>query len=172
MRHRSLALAILLTLFAFSVAEPVHSYEPRAGAWAASVAGGILGNTPDGTAFAGNLNAERSFTESFSLGPLLQVAATSEGYQFGVSGQAKFWMDLHLADTPTKLTLEAGGGFLHANWVTSGTSWLVPLGIGIDYPLARKFSVISTLLLNFTHIDAGLGQGTHLMPGITVGIRF
>src|SRR5438874_9058639 len=44
----------------------------RPGAWTGGVSGGFLGDTPDGTAFAVNLNAERVLLENFSVGPLLR----------------------------------------------------------------------------------------------------
>jgi len=89
--------------------------------------------------------------------------------QLGLSGQAKYWMDLHIPNRDAKLVLQGGLGFLHSK---GDTSWLLPFGIGVDYPVDRKMSLMATFLLNFTGVDAGLGNGTHLMPSITVGVRF
>jgi hypothetical protein len=151
---------------------PLHAAEPKTGAWSGGGAIGFLGNTPDGTAFATNLNADYFVTPQVSLGPLAQIAATGSLFQFGLSGQAKLWFDLPDLDKRLRLNLQGGIGFLHANLRASDTSWLIPIGIGLDYALDEKLSLTSTFLINFTDIHTSRGNNAHIMPGLTFGIRF
>jgi hypothetical protein len=168
-----LALAgAVLWLFSIVAADPSLAVEPRAGLWSAGVGVGVLGDTPQGTgkssdtAFAFNLYVDRFIDPNVSLGPLLQVADFS---QVALSLQPKYWLDVALPNPGAKMNFQAGLGFFHAE---GETSFVIPIGIGVDYPINRIFSFTMTILLNFTGIDAGLGSGVHLMPGLTLGVRF
>jgi hypothetical protein len=151
---------------------PLQAAEPKIGAWSGGGAVGFLGNTPDGTAFATNLNADYFVTPQLSLGPLAQIAATGDLFQFGLSGQAKLWFDLPDFDKRLKLNLQGGIGFLHSDLFSSDDSWLIPIGVGVDYALNEKLSLTSTFLLNFTDIHTAGGNNAHVMPGLTFGVRF
>lgn len=151
---------------------PVQAAEPKTGAWSGGGAVGFLGNTPDGTAFATNLNVDYFVTQQLSLGPLAQIAATGDLFQFGLSGQAKLWFDLPDFDKRLKLNLQGGIGFLHSDLFSSDDSWLIPIGVGLDYALNEKLSLASTFLINFTDIHTSRGNDAHIMPGLTFGIRF
>ena len=157
---------ILAWLPGIMIAEPGFAIEPRPGLWSAGVAAGVLGDTTDGTAFALNLYAERFLDSTVSLGPLVQIANFK---QIAVSVQPKYWIDVSLPNPNAKMNFQAGLGFLHGG---GDTSYVIPLGIGVDYPIDRNFSFTMNLLLNFTGIDGGLGSGIHLMPGFNLGVRF
>jgi hypothetical protein len=133
---------------------------------------GFLGNTPDGTAFATNVHADYFLTRPLSVGPLAQFAVTGDLFQVGLSGQMKYWLDLPGVDKRLKMNLQGGLGFLHADLHTSDTSWLIPLGVGLDYALNQRLSLTATFLLNFTDVDTGRGTGATVMPGLTFGVRF
>ena len=140
--------------------------------WSGGAAIGFLSNTPDGTAFAFNLHADRFLQRNVSLGPLVQLGFTGDLTQVGFSGQGKYWIDLPETDNRAKVVLQAGIGFVHADFFRNDTSWLIPLGIGVDYALTRTVSLTGTFLLNFTDLDTGPGTDTNVMPGLTFGIRF
>jgi hypothetical protein len=146
--------------------QPALAIEPRAGMWFAGAALGVIGDTPDGTAFALNAHADRFLDPIVSIGPLLQLANFK---QIALSLQPKYWLDVTLVNPDAKMNFQAGLGFLHTE---GDTSYVIPIGIGIDYPIERAYSFTMNLLLNFTGIDAGLGTGIHLMPGLTIGVRF
>ena len=146
--------------------------EPHVGAWSPGAAIGFLGNTPDGTAFATNFHADYFTNKQFSVGPLAQLAITGDLFQIGFSGQGKYWLDLAGLDTRLRANLQGGVGFVHANFLTSDTSFLIPLGVGLDYVLNQQVSVISTFLLNLTDLDTGSGNDTNVMPGLTFGLRY
>ena len=140
--------------------------------WSGGAAVGFLSNTPDGTAVALNLHADRFLHRNVSLGPLLQLGFTGDLTQVGFSGQGKYWIDLPQIDNRAKLVLQAGIGFVHADYFRNDTSFLIPLGIGVDYSLTRTLSLTGTFLLNFTDLDTGPGSHTNVMPGLTFGVRF
>ena len=146
--------------------------EPQAGAWSGGAAIGFLGNTPDGTAFATNVHADYFLNRQLSVGPLAQVAVTGDLFQFGLSGQVKYWLDLPGVYKRLKVNLQGGLGFLHADRHTSDTSFLIPIGVGLDYALNQQVSLTSTFLLNFTDVDTGRRTGATVMPGLTFGVRF
>lgn len=148
---------------------PAEASDPIPGTWTGGAALGFLGNTADGTALALNLNVETFINHSFSVGPLLQLGFTDDMTQIGASGQVKYWMDLspHL-----KLTAQGGLGFVHTDFRGSDTSFLIPIGAGLDYALSTHVSATATFLLNLTDIDTGFGTHAHVMPGLTFGLRF
>ena len=139
--------------------------------WSGGAGVGFLSNTPDGTAFAFNMHADRFVQRNVSLGPLLQLGFTGDLTQVGFSGQGKYWIDVPQTDNRAKLVLQAGLGFVHADFFRNDTSWLIPLGMGVDYALNRTISLTGTFLLNFTDLDTGPGTHTNVMPGLTFGLR-
>lgn len=146
--------------------------EPQAGTWSGGAAIGFLGNTPDDTAFATNLHADYFLTRQISVGPLAQFAVTGDLFQLGVSGQVKYWLNLPGLDNRWKVNVQGGLGFLYADLHSSDASWLIPIGVGVDYALNERLSLTSTFLLNFTDVDTGGGTGATVMPGLTFGVRF
>jgi hypothetical protein len=54
--------------------------------WSGGAPVGFLSNTPDGTAFAFNLHADRFLQRNVSFGPLLQLGFTGDLTQVGFSG--------------------------------------------------------------------------------------
>jgi hypothetical protein len=164
----------LVVVFAIGLLSPctAHADDPKAGTLSGGGAIGFLSNTPDGTAFAFNLNGDYFIHPNVSVGPLFQLAATGDMTQFGLSGQGKFWIDLPGTEHKAKLTLQGGIGFVHSDFFESDTSWLIPFGVGLDYAISPKVSLTATFLLNFTDLDTGGGTGAHVMPGLTFGVRF
>jgi hypothetical protein len=160
------ALVTLAWFLGLLIHQPALAIEPRAGLWSAGAGAGVLGDTTDGTAFALNLYAERFIDSMVSIGPLVQIANFK---QIAVSIQPKYWIDVTLPTPNAKMNFQAGLGFVHGG---GDTSYVIPLGIGVDYPIDRTYSFTMTLLLNFTGIDGGLGSGIHLMPGLNLGVRF
>lgn len=124
----------------------------------------------DGVAL--NFNAEGFINRNFSLGPLLQLAFTGDLSQIGLSGQAKYWIDIPETANRLKLTVQGGLGFVHTDFLRDDTSWLIPLGVGVDYAVTDTLKVSGTFLINFTDLHTGFGTGAHVMPGLTFGFRF
>lgn len=144
----------------------------KPGAWTGGAGLGFLSDTPDGTAFGLNLNAETFFAPNFSVGPLLQLGFTGDSSQVGLSGQVKYWIEIPNTAKRLKVTPQAGLGFVHNSFRKEDTSWLMPLGVGVDYALTDTLNVTATFLLTFTDLNTGRGTGADIMPGLTFGVRF
>ena len=140
--------------------------------WTLNGSVGFLGNTVDGTAFAFNLGADRFLTPVFSVGPLLQLATTSALFQTALTLQVKYWITAPDTGSRFKINVQGGIGFVHADFLEDDTSWLIPIGVGLDYALSRTLGLTTTFLLNFTNLNTGGGTDAHVMPGLTFGLRF
>ena len=162
----------MIATFGFVQADVAQAADSPAHEWSGGAAIGFLGNTPDGTAFAFNLNADRFLNRNFSIGPLMQLGVTGDLTQVGLSGQGKYWIDIPDTSDKLKLVLQGGLGFAHADMRGSDTSWLIPLGVGLDYKVDERVALTSTFLLNFTDLAPNPGAHTTVMPGLTFGIRF
>jgi hypothetical protein len=169
-RLAGIALATGLAGLLFS--GPVEGADMSPGDVTLRVGFGILGNTPDGTALAANANIDVFVLPGFSVGPLFQSAFTEEAGQFGLSGQLKYWFTIPGTDGRLTVTPQAGIGFVYNSYCFGDTSWLVPVGLTVDYRVTRWLSVDGTFLMNFTDLDTGRGSGATFMPGFTVGVRF
>ena len=94
------------------------------------------------------------------------------------AARARLWMGLPDSDGSHKLFLQAGVGFLEpdpvlqAQSALTAPSLLVPLGVGMDYGLSSRYSFTTMLSLDVSEVRSGLGQGTHVAPGLAFGFRF
>ena len=138
---------------------------------------GFLANTPDDTAFALNFHADANLNRHVSIGPLLQLGFTDDLTLVGLSGQGKYRIPVPEIDKRLTIMLQAGLGFVHADVGPSDTSFLIPLGVGINYQLNSGLAFTGDFLLNFTDLDLRRGRGrghddTNVMPSLTFGVRF
>lgn len=162
----------IIVVFGFFQVGLAHTEDLPAREWSGGAAIGFLGNTPDGTAFALNIHGDRFLNRNFSIGPLMQLGVTGDMSQVGLSGQGKYWVNIPDTSDKLKLVLQGGLGFAHADLRGSDTSWLIPLGVGLDYKVDERMALTSTFLLNFTDLEPRPGTHTTVMPGLTVGVRF
>ena len=144
---------------------------PQVGQWAVGSGVGVLGETPDGLALAWNGHADYFITDRVSVGPLLQLAFTDELTQVALSGQLKHRL-AQLDGGRGAVTLQGGMGVVHADVRRGDTSWIVPLGVGMEYALSPRATLTSTFLVNFTDVDPGAGREADVMPGVTIGMQF
>jgi opacity protein-like surface antigen len=163
MRKRSVLFAECLLLAALLAstaadAQQVPASVSRAGRFVFGAGLGLQANTVDDTVFALGLSGDYFFTNQLSVGPLMQFGFTGDLFQFGLSAQAKYTFDL--PQTPElKPHLEGGIGFLYANLDKPGggnkddTSFLIPLGVGLEYRLNPRLSLDTTAFFNFTDIS-------------------
>jgi len=101
---------------------------------------GFLANTPDDTAFALNFNADANLNRHVAFGPLLQLGLTDDLTLVGLSGQGKYAIPLSQLNDHLKLILQGGIGFVHADRGPSDTSFLISLGIGVNYQINSQLA--------------------------------
>ncbi|MGH7231974.1 MAG: hypothetical protein ACREJU_11545 [Nitrospiraceae bacterium] len=160
----------------------------RPGQWSGGGGVGFLGNTPDGAAeFALKGHADYFLAQRFSVGPLAQYAGAGNDFMFGLSAQAKYWWDIPNTRNLAKLVLQGGIGFIRAGikdtdrlgFANTYSSFLIPIGVGIDYTVSKQLAVTADFLLNFTSLGESFRVGgrefdfhTNVMPGLYFGVRF
>jgi hypothetical protein len=181
---RLAALALgLLTLSAGLAHADVEDLRP--GGWSGGAGLGFLTGTPDGVEFAVKGHVDHFLTRSLSVGLLGQLAGGGNDTLIGVSAQVKYWWDLP-GTRRGKLVLQGGLGFVGADIddTDSGVadtyaSFLVPVGVGVEYAVTRRVAVTAEFFLNFTDLGETVRvQGraidlqTYLMPGFYLGVRF
>jgi opacity protein-like surface antigen len=170
----SLLLAVLL-FGAVAEAQQVPSAVTRAGRFVFGAGVGLQGDTVDDTAFALGVSGDYFLNNNLSIGPLLQIGLTGDLFQLGLTAQAKYTFDL--PDMPAiKPHIEAGIGFIYADLDRpsgrSGddTSFLIPLGVGLEYRLSSRISLDTTLFFNFTDLDVRGGNDNFFITWL-VGVR-
>lgn len=151
--------------------ERAQAAETVKGSWTGEGSVGFIGNTLDGTAFAFNLHFDRFLAEDLSVGPLVQLGFTGDLTQTGVSAQAKYWLGNATVNQRLRMPLQIGIGFVHSDFEESDTSWLIPLGVGLDYRATDAVSLSASFWLNFTNLDTRT-EDTNIMPALAFGVRF
>ena len=162
---------LAFTQFAEAQREPAAD---RTGRFALGAGLGPHFDTSDGTAFALGFYGDYYLTHEFSVGPLLQVGFTGDLFQLGFTAQAKYTFDL--ADFPKlKPHVQGGIGIIYADLDRSGrrdeddTSFLIPLGGGVEYKLSDSVSLETTFLVNFTGLDV---RNDNVFYTWLIGVKF
>ena len=194
MRRHSVSVLAFLAVFVWSLVDTMgggSAYadvnDPRPGQWSGGGAIGFLGNTPDGaTEFALKGHADYFMSRNFSVGPLAQYAGAGNDFLFGLSAQAKYFWDIP-RNRNMKLVVQGGIGFIRAGIKSSElggaadtyTSFLIPIGVGVDYTVSKNLAATVDFLLNFTSLGDTVRAGgrefdfhTNVMPGLYFGLRF
>ena len=182
-----LSLSVLwLATVSFSILAFAEINDPRPGQWSGGGGLGFLGNTPDGAAeFAFKGHADYFLTRSLSVGPLAQYAGAGNDFLFGLSAQGKYWWDIPGSRNEAKVVIQGGIGFVRAGikdtdsgTANTSTSFLIPLGVGVDYTV-KQLALTADLLLNVTSLGETVRSGgrdvdlhTNIMPGLYFGVRF
>jgi hypothetical protein len=158
----------------------------RPGQWSGGVGAGFLTNTPDGVEFALKGHVDYFPIRGFSIGLLGQSTLGGNDQVFGLSAQAKYWWDIPGRRRVVQVVVQDGIGFVGADIddTDSGvsdtyTSFLIPVGIGLEYTVTKRIAMTAELLLNFTSLgenvraeDREVNLHTHVMPGFYLGVRF
>jgi Outer membrane protein beta-barrel domain len=186
---RSVVLLLLLTVLLVTPTGLVSAHDSAAGGagrWSGGTGVGFLGGTPDGVEFALNGHLNYFISEEISIGPLVQYAGAGDDFLFGLTAQGKYWWAIPGTNNQTKLVLQGGIGFVRAGvrepeigFGDTFSSFLIPLGIGVDHAVNEQVSVTADFMLNITSLGrefrvAGREADFHtnVMPGLYFGVRF
>ncbi len=181
MEKKGLIPAVCILLLVLLVAQPVEAQQipeaaSRAGKFVFGAGLGLQGYTSDGTAFALGLSGDYFLTNALSIGPLLQMGFTGDLFQLGLSAQLKYTFDIPQLPN-LKPNVGVGIGFIYADLDQPGgsvddTSFLIPLGLGVEYKLSEKISLDTNLLFNFTDLNVGGGDSFFITWLVGVKIPF
>ena len=177
----------VLTLVTTIAAVPTRAdvRDLRPGQWSAGAGVGFLANSPDGPEFGLTGHGDYLLAERLSVGLLGQYAGAGNDILFLVSAQAKYWWSI-LASGNAKLVVQGGIGFVWADIRDSDsglgdtyTSFVIPLGVGLDYAVTPRVAVTVDVILNLTSLGEHVSRGgrevdlhTNIMPGLFLGVRF
>jgi len=182
----ALALVPLIGLIAMPILARADVTDLTPGRWSAGAGVGFWANTPDGVEFGLEGHAEYFWTRTFSVGPLAQYAGAGNDQLVGVSVQAKRWWVIPGTRRPVRLAVQGGLGYLWADIEDADTgaavtdsSFLIPLGIALDYAVSRRVAVTVEVLVNLTSLGEKVRVGdrevdlrTNVMPALYLGVRF
>ena len=187
--RRLVVLPLLLTVLFLVPTELVSAHDPTDGGmgrWSGGTGIGFLAGTPDGVEFALNGHLDYFISEDISIGPLVQYAGAGDDFLFGLTVQGKYWWAIPGTDNQTKLVMQGGIGFARAGvrepeigYGDTFSSFLIPLGIGVDHAVNERVSVTADFMVNITALGrefrvAGREADFHtnVMPGLYFGVRF
>jgi hypothetical protein len=159
--------------------------DPRPGQWSGGVGIGFLANTPDGPEFGLAGHVDYFVAPSLSVGPLVQYGGAGNDVVAALSIQARYWWSF-LASGKARLVVQAGIGAIAADIedadtgaATSDTSFVIPLGIGVDYAVTPRVAVTADFILNVTSLGEVVSVGgrdvdlhTNVIPAFFFGVRF
>lgn len=167
----ALAVAIVLALTVFLPAAAMAQLEQRAGRFYLGGEAGAVFGTDDGTALGLAVVGDYFIDQNLSIGPLAQVALTSRYFHLAPSAQLKYTLDL---DQRIKANVQGGIGFIYAE-NTRGprdrddTSFLIPVGGGLEYRFTDDIILSTTALFNFTDLDR---LGERFFFSLLGGVKF
>ena len=170
----AVAIAVVIVAFTQFAEAQEKSEGQRTGSFTLGAGLGPHFDTSDGTAFALGCYGDYYLTHGFSVGPLLQIGFTGDLFQLGFTAQAKYTFDL--AGFPDlKPHVQGGIGIIYADLDRSGrrdeddTSFLIPLGGGVEYKLSNSVSLETTFLVNFTGLDV---RNDNVFYTWLIGLKF
>jgi hypothetical protein len=157
----------------------------RPGRWSGGAGVGVLANTPDGPEFGLAGYADYFVAPGLSVGPLVQYGGVGNDVVATLSVQAKYWWRI-LTSGRARLVLQGGVGVIAADIEDADTgasdrdaSFVIPLGIGVDYAVTPRVAVTADLVLSVTSLGEVVSVGdrdvdlrTNLIPAFFLGVRF
>ncbi|HET8579573.1 MAG TPA: hypothetical protein VFL31_01115 [Nitrospiraceae bacterium] len=139
---------------------------------------GFLSGTVNDTVFALGFNADYYLDRSFSIGPMLQLAPVGDLTQIAMAGVARY----HFRTGAINVVPFAGFGLVHADLDrgsgpgsidTNDTSYYIPLGVTLEWQVARTLALASTVMVNLydLNLDPPVGRD-HTSVAVMFGFRF
>jgi hypothetical protein len=159
--------------------------DPRVGRWSGGAGVGFLANTPDGPEPGLMAHVDYFLASRLSVGPLVQYGGVGNDVVAALSLQGKYWWSL-LASGRARLVFQAGIGAILADIEDADTgaamtdaSFVIPLGIGVDYAVTPRVAVTVDLIVNLTSLGEVVSAGgrdvdlrTSVIPAFFLGVRF
>src|SRR5581483_10418020 len=119
---------------------------------------GFVSGTVNGTVFALNFNLDYYLDSAFSIGPMLQITPTGDLTRIAIAGVARY----HFQTRYVNIVPFAGLGLVHddldrgsgtSRISRNDTSHYIPLGVSVEYPLARKLALATTLMVSLHDLN-------------------
>ena len=141
---------------------------------------GFTSGTVNGTVFTLGVNPEYYLDRNFSIGPMMQITPTGDLFQISFTGVARFRFRL---DNNWNLVPYTGLGLIHADLDRGNgpnridrndTSWLIPIGLSLEYQATHNMALSSTIQVNLHDINLSpsLSQNDHTSVAALFGFRW
>ncbi len=139
---------------------------------------GFWAGTSNDTVFALGFNLDYFLDPAFSLGGMVLLAPTGDLTQIAFAPVGRFHINLN----PVNIVPFAGFGFVNANLDRgegpgsidrTDTSFYIPLGATLEFPVSRKIALASTLIVNIhdLNFDPPVGRD-QTSVALLFGFRF
>jgi hypothetical protein len=170
-------LAVTMALICADVAAG-YAMDGDAGRWGFGTDVGFIAGTYDDTVFALGVQLDYYLDPAFSVGPMMQFAPGGDLMQIAFAGVARY----HFRIGAFNLVPFAGIGLVHADLErasgpgrvdSNDTSYYIPLGASLEYQLAKKLALATTLTVNLydLNLNAPAGQD-QTSVALMFGFRF
>ena len=168
-------LVFLLSPLFFTL--PAQGQESR---WGLGSNLGFTSGTVNGTVFTLGLNPDYYLDRNFSIGPMMQITPTGDLFQISFSGVARFRFRL---DNNWNLVPYTGIGFIHVDLDRGSgpnkidrndTSWMIPIGLTLEYQATHNMALTSTIQVNLHDINLSpsLSQNDHTSVAALFGFSW
>jgi hypothetical protein len=139
---------------------------------------GLWAGTTNDTVFALGFNLDYYLDNAFSVGPMVLLAPVGDLTQIAIAGVARY----HIRLRSINVVPFAGLGLVHADFDRgqgpgridkNDTSHFIPLGVTVEYRLAPKIALASTLMINLhdLNLDPPVGEDDNSIA-LMFGMRF
>lgn len=139
---------------------------------------GLWTGTAANTRFAIGFNADYYLDRAFSVGPMMLLAPTGDLTEVAFAGVARY----HFRAGAINIVPFAGLGLVHASLSrgngpssvdTNDTSYFIPLGLTLEYQLARKLALATTLMVNLHDLSFDQPVGNdRTSVALMFGVRY
>lgn len=172
---RPMRLTGLMAIVAIlAVGGPGHAQDR----WGFGTDVGLWTGTAADTRFAIGFNADYYLDRAFSVGPMVLLAPTGDLTEAAFAGVARY----HFRTGAINIVPFAGLGLVHASLSrgngpgsvdTNDTSYFIPLGLTLEYQLARKLALATTLMVNLHDLSFDQPVGNdRTSVALMFGVRF
>lgn len=176
--RRGLRIAIVMGLVVMALFRGGQETAQAQESWGFGSDIGFWAGTVDDTVFALSLQADYYVDPAFSFGPMMLLAPTGDLTEIAFAGVARY----HFRTRSFNIVPFAGIGFVHADLDrgsgpgrvdSNDTSHFIPLGISLEYQLARRLALASTLMVNLHGLTLNPPVGNdRTSVALMFGMRF
>jgi hypothetical protein len=160
-RPATLPAAILAVVLACPPVQTAQAEQP----WAFGSGLGFTAGTVDDTVLTVGVNLDYFLARNFSVGPMMLITPAGNLFQISLAGVGRLHYRMN---NGLSLVPFAGFGLTHADLDRgtgpgridrNDTSWYIPIGLSLEYPVVRHLALTSSLIVNLHDIN--------LSPSIT-----
>jgi hypothetical protein len=148
--------------------------------WAVGSGLGFTAGTVDDTVLTVGANLDYFLARNFSVGPMMLITPSGSLFQISFAGVGRLHFRMH---NGVSLVPFAGFGLTHADLDRgtgpgridrNDTSWYVPIGLSLEYPIIRHLALTSSLIVNLHDINLSpsIPENDHTSVSLLFGLSW